>query len=150
MTVEGCLGCDLTAGRHALPGGVIHEADGWVVEHCLGPLGVGTLIMKPRRHVTRVADLMGGEAIALGPLLLSATQVVTELTDPEQTYVTLWSHAGGEPVHIHFVIQPITAELMEGRDAYGPMLQVAMFEAGVLPPVAEVEAFADRARPLFA
>jgi len=150
VSVEGCLGCDLTAGRRPLPGGVIHEADGWVVEHCFGPLGVGTLIVKPRRHVTRVADLTEDEAAALGPLLLRATQIVTELTEPEQTYVTLWSHAGGVPVHIHFVVQPITAALMEAHDAYGPVLQAAMFEAGVLPPEPEVEAFADRARQLFA
>ncbi len=150
MSVEGCLACDLLAGRQPLPGGVIHDAGTWLVEHSVGPLGVGTLIVKPRRHVTRVADLTDEEAAALGPLLLRATQVVTELTDPEQTYVTLWSHAGGVPVHIHFVIQPITAALMEAHGVYGPTLQVAMFEAGELPPEPEVEAFADRARALFA
>jgi diadenosine tetraphosphate (Ap4A) HIT family hydrolase len=130
---------------------VIHDAGTWLVEHCVGPLGVGALIVKPRRHVTRVADLTEDEAPALGPLLVRATQVVTELTDPEQSYVTLWSHAGGVPVHIHFVVQPITADLIESHGGtYGPVLQVAMFEAGAMPPEQEVEAFADRARELFA
>jgi len=151
MSVEGCLSCDMLDGRRPLPGGVIHESGGWVVDHCIGPLGVGTLIVHPRRHVTRVADLTEDEAAALGPLLLRATQVVTELTDPEQTYVTLWSHAGGVPVHIHFVIQPITSALRDDHEGkYGPTLQLAMFEAGVLPPEPEVEAFAERARALFA
>jgi diadenosine tetraphosphate (Ap4A) HIT family hydrolase len=59
-----------------LPGGVIHDARAWLVEHCVGPLGVGTLVVKTRRHYTRVADLSGSEAAALGPLLLRATQVV--------------------------------------------------------------------------
>jgi diadenosine tetraphosphate (Ap4A) HIT family hydrolase len=141
----------LLDGRRPLPGGVIHDDGMWVVDHCFGPLGVGTLIVKPRRHVTRVADLTEDEASALGPLLLRTTHVVTELTDPEQTYVTLWSHAGGVPVHIHFVVQPITAGLLEAHGGtYGPTLQVAMFEAGALPPEPEVEAFADRARQLFA
>jgi diadenosine tetraphosphate (Ap4A) HIT family hydrolase len=151
VSVEGCLACDMLDGRRPLPGGVIHETGGWVIDHCIGPLGVGTLIVHPRRHVTRVADLTDEEAAALGPLLLRATQAVTELSDPEQTYVTLWSHAGGVPVHIHFVVQPITSELRDTHEGlYGPTLQLAMFEAGVLPPEPEVEAFADRARQLFA
>lgn len=54
--LPGCLACDLTAGRRPCPGGRIDETPGWVVEHCVGPLGVGTLIVKPKRHVIRVAD----------------------------------------------------------------------------------------------
>jgi hypothetical protein len=46
-----CLACDLTEGRVPLPGGLIHETSRWRVEHCVGPLGVGTLIVKPKRHV---------------------------------------------------------------------------------------------------
>jgi ATP adenylyltransferase len=52
--VEGCLACDLYGGRVDLPGGVIHDSSRWVVEHTVGPLGVGTLIVKPRRHVVHV------------------------------------------------------------------------------------------------
>jgi ATP adenylyltransferase len=83
-------------------------------------------------------------------MLVGAAQVVTELTRPEQ-YVTLWSHAGGVPVHIHFVVEPITAELRAAYGgSYGLPLQLAMFEAGVDPPAPEVEAFAVRSRELFA
>ena len=57
-----CIACDLTAGAEDLPGGRIHETTGWVVEHCIGPLGVGTLIVKPKRHVVHVADLTQSEA----------------------------------------------------------------------------------------
>jgi len=35
--VEGCLACDLYEGRVDLPGGVIHDTGGWVVEHTAGP-----------------------------------------------------------------------------------------------------------------
>lgn len=151
MSIEGCLACDLADGRRPLPGGVIHDEGGWIVEHCVGPLGVGTLVVKPRRHVTQVADLMDAEAIPLGPVLLRTAQVVTRLTNPEQVYVALWSHAGGVPVHIHFVVQPITTDLRTAHHgAYGLPLQIAMFEAGVTPPEREVEAFAARARGLFA
>jgi hypothetical protein len=67
--MEGCLACDLAEGRLPLPGGVIHEGSHWLVEHCVGPLGVGTLLVKPKRHVTRVAELTDEEAAELGPLL---------------------------------------------------------------------------------
>ena len=81
---EGCLACDLATGRVPLPGGLIHEADGWRVEHCVGPLGIGTLIVKPVRHVTAVRDLGGGEAAALGPLLRRAAEIADRLVGAER------------------------------------------------------------------
>jgi diadenosine tetraphosphate (Ap4A) HIT family hydrolase len=147
--MEGCLACDLYEGRVDLPGGVIHDSGRWVVEHTVGPLGVGTLIVKPRRHVLHVWELDGDEAGELGPLLQRATAIVAELTEPDQVYVGLWSHHGGRPVHIHFVVQPVTRALMDEIGDYGPYLQVAMFERAVYPPRAEVERFAERARAIW-
>jgi diadenosine tetraphosphate (Ap4A) HIT family hydrolase len=147
--VEGCLACDLAEGRVPLPGGVIHETFHWFVEHTVGPLGVGTLILKPKRHVKRVSELSDDEAAELGPLLLRSAAVVDDLLNPEQVYTCLWSHAGGTPVHIHYVIFPATRELMDEHGDYGPHLQVAMFDAGITPPEAEVEAFANQARAAF-
>ena len=146
--VPGCIACDLTAGREPLPGGVIADTASWRVEHTVGPLGVGTLIVKPLRHVLHVADLTPEEAAEVGPLLRAASAVVTELLRPEQVYVCLWSHAGegGGPGHIHFVIQPVSRELVERHGAKGPSLQVAVFEAGEALDEAELEAFCDRAR----
>ena len=65
--MEGCVACDLTAGRRPLPGGRIHSTEHWAVEHCIGPLGLGTLIVKPIRHVSSLAALT--EAEAHGPAL---------------------------------------------------------------------------------
>lgn len=143
------MACDLVSGATPLPGGRIHRTDSWVVEHCIGPLGLGTLIVKPIRHVTAVADLLPGEAAELGELLTLAATAVHELTDPDQVYVCLWSHANRRPVHIHFVVQPATREQMERFDAHGPALQVAMFQANEAPPTPEVEAFASRAASWF-
>jgi hypothetical protein len=53
------------------------------------------------------------------------------------------------PVHIHYVVQPVTRELIDSYGIYGPHLLVAMFDAGIAPLEAEVEAFADRARAAF-
>ena len=146
----GCLACDLAEGRVPLPGGRLLDAGRWVVEHCVGPLGVGTLVVKPRRHVLHVADLDERESAELGPLLRRAADVAGRLAGAEQVYVCLWSHAGGTPVHIHFVVQPVTSEQKEQAGAHGPALQVAMFERGAQLDAAGVEAFAGRARALFA
>lgn len=54
--VQGCFACDLSRGRLHLSGGLVHHTEHWLVEHCTGPLGVGTLIVKPERHVVHVAD----------------------------------------------------------------------------------------------
>ena len=126
------------------------ETDDWVVEHSVGPLGVGTLIVKPRRHIVYVADLSETEAAELGPLLRRTAATVTRLLDPEQVYVTLWSHAGGVAGHIHWVVQPVTRDVMAQFDDHGPFLQVKMFDADVLPDRAAVEAFAENARSLLA
>lgn len=149
MGIDGCLACDLADGRLPLPGGVVHATDHWLVEHCVGPLPVGTLIVKPQRHVVHVWDLDEDEAAELGPLLRTASAVVADITAPEQVYVCLWSHAGGKPGHIHFVVQPVSREAMDTHQAYGPPLQVAMFAVGEMPDRAAVEAFCERARRRF-
>ena len=53
-----------------------------------------------------VAELTAQESSELGPLLQRMSAAVTEVMTPDQVYVCLWSHAGGVPAHIHFVVQP--------------------------------------------
>ena len=122
-----------------LPGGRIYETPHWLVEHCVGPLGVGTLIVKPKRHVVHVWELTDDEATELGPLLRETSRVAAELVSPEQVYVCLWSHG---PAHIHFVVQPVMRTQMEELEAHGPQLQVEMFDRNEMPPKPEVEAIA--------
>jgi diadenosine tetraphosphate (Ap4A) HIT family hydrolase len=140
-----CLACESIAAGTA-PGGCIHETSRWFVDHCVGPLGVGTLIVKPKRHLVHVADLDDSESGELGGLLRQASAVVTDLVQPDQVYVTLWSHAGGVPVHIHFVVQPVTKGRMDEYGLYGPRLQVEMFGRNVAPDPNAATAFAERAR----
>ncbi|MFP3906243.1 MAG: HIT family protein [Acidimicrobiales bacterium] len=147
--MESCMACDLADGKLPLPGGRLHETTHWLVEHCVGPLGLGTLIVKPRRHVTRVADLTDEEASELGPLLRTASVIAGELVHAEQVYNCLWSHAGGVPVHIHYVVQPVTADLMGQYTSHGPVLQVAMLADGEVPDGEQIEAIATRARAAF-
>lgn len=139
--MEECLACDLSAGRRELPGGRIYTSRFWMVEHCIGPLPVGTLICKPRRHCEHVWELTIEEAEELGPLLRRATLVIQQLSQPDQVYVCLWSHAGW---------QPVWRAQAEEHTQPGPLLQAEMFAANQAPPVAEVALYADRARALFA
>lgn len=119
------------------------------MEHCIGPLGLGTLIVKPERHITALADLTDEEATELGPLLRRANDVARGLVDAEQVYTCLWSHAGGVPVHIHFVVQPVTADQMTAHNAYGPALQMSMFSRGETPSPTSIERLAVEARRAF-
>lgn len=148
--VQGCLACDLAQGRLDLPGGRIYASDLWVVEHCIGPFGVGALIVKPLRHCLHISELTREEASELGPLLKRATATIEALIEPDQVYVCLWSHMGWTPGHIHFVLQPSWNSFGETHKKPGPSLQVDMLEAGELPARDEVETFAARARELYA
>lgn len=147
--IPGCLACDLTSGRQELPGGRIYETSYWAVEHCIGPLGVGTLIAKPKRHCVHLADLTFEEAAELGPLLSETSGVVTKLVQPDQVYACLWSHAGWTAGHIHFVMQPAWDKQQADHTKPGPFLQTDMFANQEAPPADQVAAFADRARALF-
>jgi ATP adenylyltransferase len=83
--VVGCIACDLNWARRSLPGGLIFQTLHWRVEHCVGPLRVGTLVAKPKRHVMRLADLTAAEAAEQGPLLHTCARVIDDLLEPEQT-----------------------------------------------------------------
>jgi len=148
--VEGCLACDLAEGRIPLPGGVIYQSPSWFVEHCVGPLGVGTLVVKTKRHVSRVSQLTDEEAGELGPLLRHTAAVIDQLLAPEQVYTWLFSHADAKPSHLHYVVQPATRAIMDDFGGqYGPQLTTAMFARSELPNAAEVEDFAEQARNAF-
>ncbi|MFE9743525.1 HIT family protein [Saccharothrix saharensis] len=150
VDVAGCLGCDLLTGRRALPGGVVHETRSWVVNHVVGPMNLGTLIVGPRAHVVSVADLPDDAVAEMGPLLRDTARVVEEICRPEQTYVCLWSHAPGARRHLHIAVQPVTAELVA---RYGGLrseqLQARMMASGEEPDPGEVERFCAEARRVF-
>ena len=144
------MACDLVRHPEKVPGGRVAELGGWVVEHCFG-LGVGTMVVKPRRHVLHVAELDATEAAELGPALAMVSNAVTlaaaEVGEPaDQVYVCLWSHAERRPGHIHYVVQPVGHALMERFDAHGPELQLRMFQAGENMDPDAMAAAAERVR----
>jgi ATP adenylyltransferase len=150
MDMVGCLGCDLLAGRRDLPGGIVYETASWVVNHVVGPMNLGTLMVGPREHIVAVADLDDTAAAELGPVLRDTARVVEALCQPEQTYVCLWSHGAGVRKHLHTAVQPVTAAVMA---RYGGLrseqLQARMLAGDGEPDIADVERFCDQARELF-
>jgi len=125
----------------------VAETERWVINHCLGPLGIGTLVAAPKRHVVRVADLNDEETSELGPLLKRTASIVTELTTPEQVYVCVWSHGGNEAKHLHWIIQPVTTETVQRYGGlHSEALQAAMVVADEYPDATAVEEFCDQAR----
>ncbi len=141
-----CLACDLTSGTRDLPGGRIFSTKHWVVEHCVGPLGVGTLLIKPFRHCLLVGELTQEESAEIGPLLTQAAACVKQLAKADQVYVCLWSHADWSPGHIHFVVQPSWRHLREHHSGPGPTLQAEQLVANIAPDKHGVVGFCDQAR----
>lgn len=142
-----CLACDLNSGEAQLPGGLIFETPGWRVEHCVGPLGVGTLIVKPKRHVTVLAELTETEAGEMGPLLWRTAAAVHELAEAGQVHVGLWSQG---PVHIHYVVQPEPRQADGETTERAPNLQATVFATREPLDHDQAATFAMRAREWFA
>jgi len=149
--VEGCLGCEIVAGRCDVPGGIVAETTHWIVNHAVGRLNLGTLVVAPREHVVAIADLDDAAAVEMGPLLRDAARVVEAICRPEQTYVCVWSHGKTERRHLHILVQPVTAALVA---QYGSLrseqLQVKIMTTGEPPDPADIERFCAAARQRFA
>jgi hypothetical protein len=75
--------------------------------------------------------------------------VIKGLTDADQVYACLWSHADWRPGHIHFVLQPAWNALRSRYAGPGPVLQMAMFMDAQAVDREAVEAFCARARAAF-
>ena len=146
MGDEQCLACSLTAGEITLPGGRIGERGRWVIEPTIGPLPIGTLIVKPFRHCESLGSLTNEEAEELGPLLRDMTATITAVTGCDQAYVCLWSHADWVPGHIHFVLQPAWNSQRLEHDRPGPFLQTELFDADSYPAPGDIERLAARVR----
>lgn len=147
--METCIGCNFAGGTDTPPGGLLVRTDRWILNHCIGPLGLSTLVLAPTRHVVRVADLTDTEVHEFAELMQQAARLIDSILGPEQTYVCLWSHGPDGPHHLHWVVQPVSRELVDlyaGRRSEA--LQLAMFEADEYPERSEIEAFCQTARGL--
>jgi diadenosine tetraphosphate (Ap4A) HIT family hydrolase len=104
MNVEGCLACDVLAGRVEVPGGTIDETEHWHVDHCLGPFGVGAVVVKTKEHVEDLWRLPDGAAAELGPFLERISGAIVDGLGAERAYLTMW--VDKPPLHVHMVVYP--------------------------------------------
>jgi diadenosine tetraphosphate (Ap4A) HIT family hydrolase len=113
MSNDGCLACDVVAGRILPPGGIIHDDGTWVLTHSIGPVVLrGWLILEPRRHVEHLAELSEDEAATLGPLIARASTALMRALEPERVYACSF----GELVrHVHWYLIP----RYQGMPAHG-------------------------------
>lgn len=149
--MAGCLGCEIAAGRRDIPGGIVHGTPRWIVNHAVGRLNLGTLVVAPRDHVVAMADVDDDAARELGPLLRATAGVIEAICRPEQTYVCLWSHGKTERRHLHILVQPVTAALVAHHGGLrSEQLQVKIMTTGEPPDAADIERFCADARQRFA
>lgn len=100
-----CMACDVTAGRIAAPGGTILADEHWLCDHAVEPcLMEMWLILRPRRHVEHIADLIPEEMAGLGGHLARLSRAMMGATALRKVYVCSF----GEVVkHVHFYLLPI-------------------------------------------
>jgi diadenosine tetraphosphate (Ap4A) HIT family hydrolase len=109
LTQDGCLSCDVIAGRREAPGGVIFENDHWHLTHQVSPVQLpGFLILQPKRHVEQIGELATEESSTMGPVLSAASQALSRLMDARKVYVTSF---GSVVMHVHFYLVPLTAAI---------------------------------------
>jgi diadenosine tetraphosphate (Ap4A) HIT family hydrolase len=139
MNTEGCLACDVLAGRVEVPGGTIDETEHWHADHCLGPFGVGAVVVKSKEHVGELWGLPDAAAAELGPFLRRISGAIVEGLGAERAYLTMW--VDKPPLHVHLVVYPRWPD----EEKRGPDVDVERWAAG-LPPAAEAAAAAERLR----
>jgi diadenosine tetraphosphate (Ap4A) HIT family hydrolase len=104
VIVEGCLACDALAGRIEVPGGMIDETAHWHADHCIGPFGVGAVVVKTKEHVEDLWRLPDGAAAELGPFLRRISAAIVDGLGAERAYLTMW--VDKPPLHVHMVLYP--------------------------------------------
>lgn len=139
MSVEGCLACDANAGRIEVPGGTIAETEHWHADHCIGPFGVGAVVVKTKEHVEGLWQLPDGAAQELGPFLRRISGAIVDGLGAERAYLTMW--VDKPPLHVHLVVYP----RWPTEEKRGPDLQQERWAAGP-PPWDEAVEAAERIR----
>ena len=104
MNVEGCLACDANAGRIEVPGGTIAETEHWHADHCIGPFGVGAVVVKTKEHIEDLWNLPDGAVEELGPFLRRISGAIVDGLGAERAYLTMW--VDKPPLHVHMVVYP--------------------------------------------
>lgn len=137
--MKSCLACRLNKNPNLIPGGRIAETENWIVEHCIGSYGIGTLVIKTKQHKEQFSQCSKAELEEFAILLLKTHQAIEAICKPERIYLAKW---GEETKHLHILIQPIHQETKKQFKAKGPILQSKMMEKGEKPNWEDAEKIA--------
>ena len=134
-----CLACDINAGKVLLPGGTVYEDEYWVAYLGINRLVRGYVVLKPRRHVHELADLLPHEAVTLGVAEQIVLSAMRKALGTERIYVCSFA----ETVHhLHFHLLPRYPDM----PGLGPDLVPALFSERWACTVEEAEDAAARIR----
>lgn len=118
-----CLTCRLNKDDSEVPGGTITENKYWTVRHCIGPYGIGAIIIGTRRHVESFADLEKEEVESFSFLLKDVCRAMRQALKPERIYINSW---GETTPHLHFLLQPRYKGMIEEYGGTGSTIQSKM------------------------
>ncbi|MBD1914496.1 MULTISPECIES: diadenosine tetraphosphate hydrolase [Cyanophyceae] len=143
-----CLACQILAGAQAVPGGTIAENPWWVADHCVGPYGLGSVVIKTRTHRENLWDLSMAESASMGPFLQQMSEAIALAMEAERVYVSLW--VDQPPYHVHFVLQPRYPDHYNPQELGLKGLELQVFRTlGQPPKEAEMVEAADRIRKVW-
>lgn len=131
MLPKECLTCAFGENPPEELGGRVFETGHWRIEHSVGPVPEGSMVLVLRRHIPRLGELNEEEAAEMGRLQVALSGAIEKVTKAYRVYVSLWNEGSN---HVHWVFMPVTAEL---RQKFGGLkasrLQAAMKEANYSP-----------------
>lgn len=143
-----CLACQILAGAQSVPGGTIAENPWWVADHCVGPYGLGSVVIKTRTHRENLWELSVAESASMGPFLQQMSEAIALAMAAERVYVSLW--VDQPPYHVHFVLQPRYPDGHHPEELGLKGLELQVFRTlGKPPSTVEMAEAADRIRTLW-
>jgi diadenosine tetraphosphate (Ap4A) HIT family hydrolase len=89
-----CFTCRVNAGKEAVPGGTIYEDEWWVGDHGVTRLVRGYVVLKRKRHVHELADLLPVEAETLGVAAQKLLAAMRGALGTERIYICSFAETG--------------------------------------------------------
>jgi len=114
-----CNACDLIAGGHSAPGGVVWREGGFALHSLDAPSPLpGWLVLTAERHARALYDLDAASTGALGPVAQRVMRAQREALGAEHVYLFA---IGDVLQHAHFHLVPryaATPDRLRGRGAF--------------------------------
>jgi len=134
-----CYTCRQEAGLATAPESEkVHVGEYWRVALAMSSALPGWVVVVPRRHALRLAELTDAEALELGPLLIGVSRALETVTGTEKTYLMQFAEAEGFG-HVHIHVTPRSPD----PEHRGPRVFAYLDEPDAMSP-ADKAAFALR------